>query len=183
MASQRLLGKLAAVRDYFSNEWFALIPFVGVRMWLYERMGVKFEDRKSTALFMHIELIQPSGISVGARSIVGRDCILDGRGGLTIGSDVNIGGRTQIITGKHDVDAPDFPAEFPPVTIGDHAWIAIGSTVLGGVTIGRGAVVAAGSVVTRDVEPMAIYGGVPARKIGERKSTLDYTLGYRPNGF
>lgn len=183
MSAERYIGALAAIRDWFSNECVGSIPFIGVRMWIHQRMGVRFADRRRTTLMMHVELIQPRSITIGARSVVGRECILDGRGQLTIGSDVNIGGRTQIFTGTHDVNSEDFVAEFLPVRIEDHAWIAIGSIVLPGVTIGRGAVVAAGSVVTRDLEPMGIYAGSPARRIGTRESDLNYRIDYRPNGF
>lgn len=152
-------------------------------MWLYERMGVTFVDRRNTTFLMHVELLHPSRIQIGERTTVGRECILDGRGGLTIGRDVNIGGRCQLYTGSHDPQDPEFPAVFKPIEIGDHAWIAIGATILGGVTIGRGAVVAAGSLVTSDLEPMTIYAGVPARKIGVREQEPAYQLNYRPNGF
>ncbi|HMS72434.1 MAG TPA: hypothetical protein PKB03_05320, partial [Baekduia sp.] len=64
---------------------------------------------------------------------------------------------------------------------GDRAWVALGATVLGGVTIGEGAVVAAGAVVTKDVEPYSVVGGVPAVKIGDRSRGLRYELDYRPS--
>lgn len=178
-----MLSRLAAIRDYISNEWIGSVPFVGLRMWFYNLIGVSFAERSSTAILMHCEMIRPRGISIGARTVVGRECILDGRGRLSIGRDVNIGGRTQFFTGTHDRDDPQFSARYEPITVEDHVWVAVGSIVLGGVTIGRGAVVAAGSVVTSDVEPMAIYAGVPARRIGQRGIDPAYELSYRPNGF
>jgi maltose O-acetyltransferase len=66
------------------------------------------------------------------------------------------------------------------VIIGDHVWIAYRAVILPGVTIGEGAVVAAGAVVTRDVEPFPIVAGVPAKKIGERNRNLDYQLHFSP---
>jgi maltose O-acetyltransferase len=177
-----VINFLSRTRDWVLNDIVGWIPLVGFRLWVYSLVGVKFEDRANTAIFMHAELLGPAGIEIGARATIGRDCILDGRAPLKIGRDVNVGGRVQFFTGTHLVDSPDFVAEFNPITVEDHVWIAVGAIILGGVTIGRGAVIAAGSVVTRDVEPMAIYGGVPARKIGERNSALDYQLGYRPNG-
>lgn len=173
---------LAGLRDYLVNELVGLIPFIGLRLMLYSWVGVEFEDRRHTTILMHAELIKPNGISVGRGSIIGRHCILDGRAGLTIGQHVNIGGRSQFFTGTHDVHSPDFAATFEPIVIEDHAWIAAGAIVLPGVTIGRGAVVAAGSVVSRDLPGGKVYGGVPAKELGERRSDLGYELGYRPNG-
>ena len=84
------------------------------------------------------------------------------------------------MTAKHVVDDPGFAAVFEPIVVGDRAWIALGATVLGGVTIGEGAIVAAGAVVTHDVEPYAVVGGVQARKLRKHNRELEYTLGYRP---
>ena len=64
--------------------------------------------------------------------------------------------------------------------IGDRVWIAYRAVILPGVTIGEGAVIAAGAVVTRDVGPFSIMAGVPAKKIGERNRNLDYQLDFRP---
>lgn len=176
------MKSIARLRDFTVNELFGRIPFVGLRMWLYEMVGMTFENRSRSVVMMYADVIDPTGVSIGTGTIIGRHCMLDGRAPLTIGNHVNIGGRSQFFTGTHVVDSPDFAAEFLPVTIEDHVWIAVSAIVLPGVTIGRGAVVAAGSVVTTDLEPMGIYAGVPARKIGERSSTLEYELDYRPSG-
>jgi acetyltransferase-like isoleucine patch superfamily enzyme len=174
-----VIGSLAG---WFLNEIVGLIPFVGVRMWLYERAGIKFADRARTTVMMHAELLAPADISIGAHSVIGRKCLLDGRATLTIGENVNIGSGCELYTGAHDPHSPDFGGDFRPVKVEDYAWLAVNVTVLPGVTIGRGAVVAAGSVVTRDLEPMKIYGGAPAREIGVRGAEPAYTLDYRPNG-
>jgi acetyltransferase-like isoleucine patch superfamily enzyme len=68
-----------------------------------------------------------------------------------------------------------------PVEIGPRAWIAYQAIVLPGLRIGEGAVVAAGSVVSRDVEPFAIVAGSPARKVGERNPDLRYHLSFDPS--
>jgi maltose O-acetyltransferase len=131
---------------------------------------------------MRAELLAPQGIEIGAHTIIGRHCVLDGRAPLKIGRNVNVGSRTQFYTGTHDIESPIFDADFLPITVEDYVWIATNVTVLPGVTIGRGAVVGANAVVTRDLEPMKVYGGVPAREIGVRKLDPAYTLNYRPNG-
>jgi acetyltransferase-like isoleucine patch superfamily enzyme len=70
---------------------------------------------------------------------------------------------------------------FRPLVIDEYAWIGSRATILGGVTIGRGAVVRAGAVVTQDVEPNSVVAGVPATVVGTRElSTPSYMLNYRP---
>lgn len=148
---------------YALNHLVNRIPLIGPRMRAYKRFGVRFEDVGSTTIMLGAEVEHPRELQIGARSIVGNHCLLDARGGITIGSDVNITGSVQIMTAKHVIDDPDFDAVYDPVTIGDHAWVALGAKILGGVTIGEGAVVAAGAVVTKDVPPYTIVAGNPAR--------------------
>ena len=64
--------------------------------------------------------------------------------------------------------------KFLPIVIDDYAWIGVGAIILQDVHIGKGAVVCAGAVVTKDVGDYEIVGGTPARKIGERTHSLDY---------
>lgn len=80
----------------------------------------------------------------------------------------------RIFPTTHDVQSSTFGYVSAPITICDYVWGGINATILKGVTIGEGAVVAAGAVVTKDVESYAIVAGVPARKIGERPKGLDY---------
>jgi maltose O-acetyltransferase len=76
---------------------------------------------------------------------------------------------------------PLFPATYKPIVIGDYAWIGMRATILGGVTIGEGAVVMAGATVTRDVPPYAVVGGVPARVIRYRElQNPSYAFNFHP---
>jgi maltose O-acetyltransferase len=82
-----------------------------------------------------------------------------------------------ILTAAHGVADPEFRVIGEPVVIEDHVWIGSRAMILGGVTLGRGAVVAAGAIVTRDVPPLAIVAGIPARVVGERpESATHYVL-------
>ena len=132
-------------------------------------------------ILMGVEARKPSQIKLGSNVVINRGVLLDGRGGpLTIGDNVDIAQDTVIWTLGHDPH-DDYHRDKPgPVTIGDYAWIGHRAIIMPGVTIGRGAVVAAGAVVTRDVPPMAIVGGVPAKVIGIRRSKMLYTMCYRP---
>ena len=78
------------------------------------------------------------------------------------------------MTGSHDIQSRHFVGLFKPVVIDDYAFLGVGCTILQGINIGRGAVVCAGAVVTKDVKPFEIVGGVPAKAIGKRTEDLDY---------
>lgn len=148
------------------------------RFWLRRILG-EFEE--GAFLCRHVTLMEPWNIFMGPRSNVGPNCILDGRSyALQIGEDVGISTHTHIWTLEHDFNSDAFGTKGGPVTIEDHVWISSRATILPGVTIGRGAVVAAGAVVTKDVPSMAIVGGVPAKIIGQRTGSLAYKFSYRP---
>ena len=107
--------------------------------------------------------------------------LLDGRGGkLIIGNNVDIAQETNIWTLQHDVNDLNHISIGADVVIEDYVWIASRVTILPGVRIGRGAVVACNSVVTRNVPAMEIVGGIPAKKIGIRTNSLQYKLFHQP---
>lgn len=147
----------------------------------YAALGVRFEDPRRATIMLGTEVWKPALLELGAGAIVGRHCLLDARGGLRLGRSVNVSSYARFMSAKHELDDPDFGATFEPIDVGDRVWIALGATVLGGVTIGEGAVVAAGAVVTSDVPPFTVVGGVPAAALRERERELRYELGYRPN--
>ena len=110
--------------------------------------------------------------------MIGNDAILDARGGLRIGSDVNFSTGVHVWTAQHDWRDPGFVTVRLPVVIEDNVWVSARATILPGVTIGRGAVVAAHAVVTRDVPAGAVMAGIPARQVATRPE-VDYRLGGR----
>jgi maltose O-acetyltransferase len=120
----------------------------------------------------------PRNISIGEDAIIGEFSVLDGRDKLTIGSHVDIASEVMIYNSEHDINDEYFRAKNSPVVIEDYVFIGPRAIVLAGVTVGRGAVIGAGAVVTKDVPPYAIVGGVPAKIIGERRNKdLHYKLG------
>lgn len=120
-------------------------------------------------------------LDVGKNTVINEGCRFDSRGGITIGENVSISSEVVILTADHDPMSPEFRYRERPVTIEDHVWIGTRAIVLPGVTIGRGAVVAAGAVVTRNVPSLEIVAGVPARSVGRRpESALGYELDWRP---
>jgi len=108
-------------------------------------------------------------VSIGNGTVINQGCLLYTTGGLVIGEHVSISAGTWLVTGSHDINDPLFPAYYKPIIIGDSVWIGMRATVLPGVTIGEGAVIMAGAMVTRDVPPYAIAGGVPARVVKQRE--------------
>jgi acetyltransferase-like isoleucine patch superfamily enzyme len=120
-------------------------------------------------------------VFLGERNVINFGCLLDGRKfSIRTGSDFSMGPEATILTLGHDPQSPDFADKGGDVIIGNHVWIAYRAIVLPGITIGDGAVIAAGAVVTHDVEAFTIVAGVPAKKVGERNRDLRYQLGYQP---
>lgn len=128
----------------------------------------------NVVLYSGFQVRKPRGISIGKGTVVGYNCELDGRRGLTIGSNVNISSDVMIYTLQHDYNSVDFRQSGGSVEIGDYCWISARSIILPGVKIGEGAVVAAGAVVTKDVSPYTVVGGIPAKQIATRNINLKY---------
>lgn len=102
----------------------------------------------------------------GQRVFVNAGCKFQDQGGIVIGNDVLIGHNAVLATLNHGLDPAQRGDLLPaPIHIGDRVWIGANATILPGVTIGHGAIVAAGAVVTRDVPPLAVVGGIPARTL------------------
>nr|WP_267298284.1 acyltransferase [Parachryseolinea silvisoli] len=111
-------------------------------------------------------------VSIGDRTTVGYHTFIFASAKIVIGDDCLIAPFVYLVDSNHQMARGsrinEQPNETAPITIGRDVWIASNVTILKGVTIGDGAVIAANSVVNADVAPYAIYGGSPAKKIGER---------------
>lgn len=105
-------------------------------------------------------------ITIGKNVFINSGCHFQDQGGIEIGDGVLIGHNVVIATINHALDpAKNRKNEYHPVKIGSNVWIGSNATILPGVTIGEWAVIAAGAVVTKDVPPYTIAGGVPARTL------------------
>jgi acetyltransferase-like isoleucine patch superfamily enzyme len=106
-------------------------------------------------------------IRVGRNVFVNQNCTFYDLGGLDIADDVMIGPNVSIITSSHPLEPSQRRAATigKPIVIERNVWIAVGATIVGGVTVGENSVVAAGSVVTKNVPPNTLVGGNPARVI------------------
>ncbi|KVH30662.1 acyltransferase [Burkholderia cepacia] len=167
-----------AVCFYLGNHLFMNYMPYRIRHWFLGRFcQVRIGRDSSIAMGCFVTGYH---ISIGDNTVVNRYTYLDGRVPLTIGNNVNISHYTLIQTLTHDPQNPDFVCLCKPVFIEDHVWIGARAIISPGVRIGEGAVVGAGSVVTRDVEPYTIVAGNPARFIKERTRDLRYRSRYFP---
>ncbi len=105
-------------------------------------------------------------IHIGQRVFINACCHFQDHGGIFIGDDCQIGHNVVFATLNHGLDPKDRKSTYPaPIVLGRNVWIGANATILQGVKIGDNAVVAAGAVVTKEVEPNTIVGGIPARVI------------------
>lgn len=152
------------------------LPFA-LRPLLYRACG--YQVARSATLQGGVRFFHVGRLTVGEGSLVNRGVYLDNRGGIHIGAQVSIAHDSRIYTMGHDVHHDGFATQARPVRIDDHAVLFAGAMIMPGVHLGRGAVVMAGAVVTKDVPERRIVGGNPARDLGERRGALDYRLGRR----
>lgn len=165
--------------DYLVNSVLPTIPFWSIRKFYLKRIGMRIG--KGTFIAKRNYFINPNLVKTGKYSHINRGCMIDGRATVTIGNNVSISHNVNLVTGSHEWNDPHFLGVFLPIQIDDYAWIGIGSTILQGVHIGKGAVVCAGAVVTKSVPPYTVVGGCPAKPIKERTHNLNYQCnGYSP---
>ena len=134
-----------------------------------------------TSVQMGCRFLNGRKVYLGDRNVINFGCLFDGRHyQIKTGSDVSIGPEATILTLGHDPQSPEFTDKGGDVIIGDKVWIAYRAIILPGVTIGEGAVVGAGAVVTKDLEPYSIVAGNPAKVIKKLNPNVTYTLNYQP---
>ena len=175
------LGKykyiLAELKLFICNRFISNFPSRRVRKLFYRKV-MKFTLDKEASVFMGAWITCSGGLTMKGPSVINPKCHLDTRGGIEIGKNVSISAEVAIVTGDHNVQDPDFRARFRKVIIEDHVFIGYRAVILGGVTLGRGCVISAGSVVTKDIPPLTIVGGVPAKYIGMRNDDLRREMRY-----
>lgn len=152
------------------------IPSHHIRRLFYRLAGMKIGS--GSTIHMLARFYNPENIVIGKDTIVGEGAVLDGRNKLYIGDHVDIASEVMIYNSQHDLNSADFQAVCEPVAIDDYVFIGPRAIILPGVGIGKGAIIAAGAVVTKNVGDYEIVGGVPAKVIGERQQKdLHYKLG------
>ena len=168
-------GLKYGLRWWLATSLLPSVPSRHIRTWGLKRMGV--DMRGDVMIHRGFHIREPQKITIGSGVSIGPNVLLDGRCGLTIGDSAVIAYEAIVWTLNHDYNDVSFSVKGAPVEIGAYAWLCSRCVIMPGIKIGEGAVVASGAVVTKDVEPYAIVGGVPAKVIGHREKK-EYSYGY-----
>jgi acetyltransferase-like isoleucine patch superfamily enzyme len=170
---------LSELRLYVCNRFVSQIPCHTLRLAFYRR-AMGFEIGVGSAILMDAWFDAARNLSIGRNSIVNQNCRLDTRGGVHIGDNVIVAADCIVLTADHDPnDTSRAHGRLAAVSIENYVCVGTRAMILRGVTLHHGCVVAAGCVVTKDVNAFEIVAGVPARVIGRRPEALSYTPSYQ----
>ena len=169
---------LGAIAFYTGNHIIANIPFYIIRH-LYYRIILKIKIGSSSSIAMNV-FFTGHYLIIGSNTVINRKCFIDSRAIIEIGNNVNISSEVAILSYEHDVQNKDFRLLPKKVIIQDNVFIGVRATILPGVIVGEGAVIGAGAVVKKNIEPYTIVAGVPAKPIGIRNRDISYTTRYFP---
>ena len=164
---------------YICNYWISQVPVHWIRM-AYYRHIMRFKIGRGTTILMGARFLGYRRLAIGNGCVINENCVFGNRGGIRIGNRVSISPQVYLQSGDHDINSRDFKTRYEEVIIEDFCFVGIRATVLRGVTLGKGSVVGAGSLVTKSVGPYEIWGGVPAKKLGDRSKDIDYQLDWKP---
>lgn len=165
---------------YVANRLVSRVPIHSLRLFFYRRF-MRFSIGTSSYIFMDawFDSKGQGSFVMGNNSVVNQKCRLDTRGAIFIGNNVSISAEVCILTADHDLHSSTFEGRTKPVSISDFAFVGTRALILPGISIGKGAAIGAGAVVTRDVPECTIVAGCPARQIGFRDpSVLNYRIDY-----
>ena len=164
---------------------FLIVEFLNITYQLWPNPLRKFYLRcfgikigKKSCIHRKCKFFHIGKITVGERSVINFGCYLDNRRGIYIGSNVGIAHNTKIYTLGHNIESPRFETKGAKVIICDNVFIFSNAMIMPGITIGEGAIILPGSVVTKDVPPRKIAGGNPAKVIKDRTAEIDYNQSY-----
>lgn len=179
LAMHRVIRRISTVYREFVVMFLhgvGIIPSHHLRRFFYRLAGIRIG--KGSAIHTGLRMYNPTQIVIGEDTIIGEGAVLDGRANLIIGDHVAFATGVMIYNSQHDIRDPQFKAISRPVHIEDYVFIGPRAIILPGVRVGKGAIIGAGAVVTKDVAPGSIVGGIPAQEIGKRGlSEYAYRLG------
>lgn len=154
---------LSELRLYVCNHIINKIPSHTIRLWFYRKL-MRFQIGKDAVIGLGCIFDTTDNLKIGEKSVINARCRLDSRGGIEIGENVSISCDTIILTADHDPNNY-MESRNKPVKIEPNVFVGTRAMILPGVSIGTQTVIAAGSVVAKDIPAHTIAGGVPARLI------------------
>lgn len=155
------------------------IPFNNIRIGFLRIVGAQIGAHVFVG--RNCDIRKPKNIRIGNHTVINPKVLLDGRGGLLrIGNNVDIALESIIWTESHDPHDDNHKTINYSTTIEDYCWIGCRAMIMPGVVVGYGSVVAAGSIVTKQVDAKSIVAGIPAKFISRRRSNLKYTKNFCP---
>jgi len=137
-----------------------------------------FKIGRGSTIFLGCKFDSTQGLTIGDNAVINSNCRIDTRGGVTIGNNVSISSDVIILTADHDMDNK-MNGRSRETIIEDYVWIGTRAMILPGCKIKKGAIVAAGSVVSREVASMSVVAGIPATTIKINNRNLNYTASYK----
>ena len=167
---------------FIANKVVARVPSYTFRLFFYRRV-MKFTIGSYSSILMDVwfDTKGKGSFTMGSHSVVNQKCRMDNRGSILIGDYVSISAEVCILTADHDVRSPTIADRLRRVSIGDSVFIGTRALLLPGVTVGKGAAIGAGSVVTKDVPEFTVVAGNPARQIGTRGDlSFNEGMAYNP---
>lgn len=159
------------------NQIVSRIPCWTVRRKIYMKYGMQVG--KDARIGIGTMVICPQNIKIGAKTVVNENCVLDGRGGLSIGHDTSISMFCKILSASHDMESADFTYCMRRTVIGNNVWLGTSAIVLDGARVGDFAVIGAGTVLKNAARRQSVMVGNPAREIRKRRLDKPYCLKYK----
>lgn len=144
-----------------------------IRVYIYKTLGIKINK----SYIFHGCFFGGNNVKIGENSFINCRCFFDNTEAIEIGENCQMGMEVMFITSTHEIGKPERRAGSAigkPIKVGNGCWVCARATILPGVTIGDGCIIAAGSVVTKDCLPNGLYAGVPAKRMKELSLTTDY---------
>ena len=158
------------------NGLYNWTPFFSLKVLILRLFGIRIGC--NSYIHTNVRFFGTGNLVIGSHTTINSGCYLDNRATIRVGSNVSIAHDTKIYTMGHDIEAPDFRTKSKGVIVEDYACLFSNVLIMPGVTIGRGAVVLPGAVVSKDVGEYSVVGGNPAVLIKERSRDLHYTIHY-----
>lgn len=153
------------------------IPSWSIRRWIYIKYGMQIGENARIGIGTIV--VCPQNIKIGSRVNINENCVLDGRGGLTVGHDTSVSMFSKILSASHKADSSHFEYYTKKTIIGHHVWVGTSAVLLDGSKIGNYSVIGANAVLKGTVGKKTIMVGNPAKEIRKRMIDGDYDLNYK----